>query len=222
MNLAASQYGAEEVAPIREGRTYLSLANCEDFFGYTVEQSGDGAVTLRAGGKQIAMKIGEKAYTANGNATAMDAAPFEDGGTVYIPVRFVQEALGGIVDWDGKNRTVIVAKRPNPGAVTEFTESLDPLGISLIVPDAVDYNEIGGKYVFTAKEALGQYENEPGTLFTIAAEDELPLSNLEDRVLRYADSKYIVLHFPEEGIGTDRYQKLVDEMIKSIKSTEDQ
>lgn len=81
-------------------------------------------------------------------------------------MRFVQEALGGIVDWDGKNRTVIVAKRPNPGAVTEFTESLDPLGISLIVPDAVDYNEIGGKYVFTAKEALGQYDNEPGTLFT--------------------------------------------------------
>ncbi|MDQ0508212.1 hypothetical protein QO008_000661 [Peptoniphilus ivorii] len=80
MNLAASQYGAEEVAPIREGRTYLSLANCEDFFGYTVEQSGDGAVTLRAGDKQIAMKIARRPIPQTGTPRPWTPRPSKTAG----------------------------------------------------------------------------------------------------------------------------------------------
>ena len=59
---------------------------------------------------QIRLAIGLMSYTVNGMGRAMDAAPFlAEGGRTMVPLRFVAEALGAKVGWEGGTRTATVA-----------------------------------------------------------------------------------------------------------------
>ncbi|MCD6168001.1 MAG: ABC transporter substrate-binding protein [Caldisericia bacterium] len=65
--------------------------------------------SVRAGAEiSIVMKIGEKKYMVNGVEREMDVAPFIENGRTLVPIRFVIEALGGEVGWDGVLRKVTV------------------------------------------------------------------------------------------------------------------
>lgn len=44
--------------------------------------------------------------------TNMDVGPVGMNGRVFVPARFVAEALGATVDWDQQNRTVVIVSRP--------------------------------------------------------------------------------------------------------------
>jgi hypothetical protein len=67
------------------------------------------------------MTVGSTAYTVNGAAKIMDAAPemkdIGDGsgnGRVMVPMRFVIEALGKDVYWDNTNSLVVVTEPEVP------------------------------------------------------------------------------------------------------------
>ena len=57
---------------------------------------------------------------ANGNVVE----PFMSGGTTYLPVRAVAEALGKEVGWDGDTKTVYIGKVP--GAEENWMTKLPP------------------------------------------------------------------------------------------------
>ena len=60
------------------------------------------------------MTIGANAYTVNGVAKTADVAPFINGGSTMVPVRFVAEAFGinvtPIAAADGSVADVLFAK----------------------------------------------------------------------------------------------------------------
>ena len=60
------------------------------------------------------MNIGEKAYTVDGVAKTADVAPFINGASTMVPVRFVAEAFGitvtPIYAEDGSVADVLFAK----------------------------------------------------------------------------------------------------------------
>lgn len=56
----------------------------------------------------IKMKINDVNYSINGESKKMDAKPFIKNNRTLVPLRFVVEALGGEVNWDGENRLVSV------------------------------------------------------------------------------------------------------------------
>ena len=56
----------------------------------------------------IKMKINDVNYTVNGQAKKMDAKPFISNSRTLVPLRFIVEAIGGDVQWDGDNRVVTV------------------------------------------------------------------------------------------------------------------
>jgi hypothetical protein len=64
----------------------------------------------------IRLKAGDPAMTitpANGAASeiiTMEAPPVNKDGRIYIPVRYVAEALGLTVGWDMKTQTVLLTK----------------------------------------------------------------------------------------------------------------
>ena len=58
--------------------------------------------------KLIKMKINNVNYTINGQAKKMDAKPFISNSRTLVPLRFIVEAIGGDVAWDGDNRIVTV------------------------------------------------------------------------------------------------------------------
>lgn len=48
------------------------------------------------------------AVLVNGKQVAMDQSPFMYQGRVFVPVRFIAEELGSLVDWDGENGAVVI------------------------------------------------------------------------------------------------------------------
>lgn len=54
------------------------------------------------------MKINDVNYTVNGQAKKMDAKPFISNSRTLVPLRFIIEAIGGDVAWDGDSRVVTV------------------------------------------------------------------------------------------------------------------
>lgn len=56
----------------------------------------------------IKMKINDVNYTVNGQAKKMDAKPFISNSRTLVPLRFIIEAIGGDVAWDGDSRIVTV------------------------------------------------------------------------------------------------------------------
>lgn len=56
----------------------------------------------------IKMKINDVNYTVNGQAKKMDAKPFISNSRTLVPLRFIIEAIGGDVAWDGDTRIVTV------------------------------------------------------------------------------------------------------------------
>jgi hypothetical protein len=58
---------------------------------------------------RIILTINETAYTVNGTHRNMDVAPVIQGDRTLVPLRFIAEAMGAQVDWDGDTRTAIVA-----------------------------------------------------------------------------------------------------------------
>ncbi len=56
----------------------------------------------------IKMKINDVNYTVNGGKKKMDAKPFISNSRTLVPLRFIVEAIGGDVQWDGDKRVVTV------------------------------------------------------------------------------------------------------------------
>ena len=56
--------------------------------------------------KSLIMKIGSKDYSMNGETLKLDQAPFIKDNRTFLPVRFVVEALGGLINYDEANKVV--------------------------------------------------------------------------------------------------------------------
>jgi sugar lactone lactonase YvrE len=96
-----------------QSRTMVPAAEIADVLGFEVEES-DGRVVLSAGdGRELIFAVNDmvlKLVSADGSESEMlmDVSPRLQNGFVYVPVRFLAEALGISVDWDSVSQTVIL------------------------------------------------------------------------------------------------------------------
>ena len=65
-------------------------------------------VIVTKGSTVIKLVIGSRQIIINGTAATMDTAAIIRDGRTFVPVRFIAEALGLTVGWDGASRTVIL------------------------------------------------------------------------------------------------------------------
>ena len=68
--------------------------------------------------KLIKMKVDDVNYKINGISKKMDAKPFIRNSRTLVPLRFIVEAIGGEVNWNGESRVVTVN---NNGKIIELT-----------------------------------------------------------------------------------------------------
>lgn len=69
----------------------------------------DGAtqkVTLTQGSTKVALQVGSTSMQVGNTTTVTEVAPVLRAGRVYVPARWVAEAFGTHVGWDGINQTV--------------------------------------------------------------------------------------------------------------------
>ena len=85
----------------------------------------------------------------------VSASPFASGGTTYLPVRAVGEALGMDVRWDGPTHTVYISDPTEPSTTNSNTSSTTVTGKQTIDVDYLDIKlVVNGKEV-TPKDVNG-------------------------------------------------------------------
>lgn len=71
--------------------------------------SGAAETPAAAAETKVTLTLGSRAATRNDTAVTLDAAPLSRGGRMMLPIRFVAEAFGAAVGWDGDASTATVA-----------------------------------------------------------------------------------------------------------------
>lgn len=67
-----------------------------------------GIIGITYKGKEIEIQLGSKEATVNGEKKILQMAPQALNGTTYVPIRFIGEALGGVVNYDKGQLTVTI------------------------------------------------------------------------------------------------------------------
>lgn len=89
-----------------------------------------GRVVAMRAGRQVELTVGRATALIDGRARALDAAPLIYAGRVYVPLRFVGEALGADVHWDPAYRAAVVTTAESqlsgsdPSAVAALVRAL--------------------------------------------------------------------------------------------------
>ena len=71
--------------------------------------SGAEEAPAAAAETKVTLTLGSRAATRNDTAVTLDAAPLSRGGRMMLPIRFVAEAFGAAVGWDGDTAMATVA-----------------------------------------------------------------------------------------------------------------
>ncbi len=128
-----------EVQPlISEGRTMVPMRAIFEALGAQVSWEGiTRTVTANKDGTTIVLTIGKKVSQINGINKNLDVAPVIRGGRTLVPVRFISEALGAVVQWDTENELVEILTEKPKGSVTEYETVKKELD-SLVAVSVVD------------------------------------------------------------------------------------
>ena len=113
-----------DVAPtIISGRTLVPLRAIFEAMGSTVSwDENTSTVTAKKDTTIIIIKINDKFPTVNGKTIELDVAATVVDGRTLVPVRFIAESLGTIVDWDSNTQTVIIS---SPKVITFKDKALE-------------------------------------------------------------------------------------------------
>ena len=103
---------AMDVAPIiRNARTMLPVRYVAEALGAEIAWDGNtSTATLKTADTEIKITVGAAEATVNGQAVKLDSPAFIESSRTYMPVRFVAEALGATVAWDGATSTATITK----------------------------------------------------------------------------------------------------------------
>lgn len=94
----------------KDGRTMVPVRFVAEELGAKVawDQAAQKVIITRKD-KAVVLWINQANYTVNGAKKSMDTKPVLVNKRTMVPLRFISEALGAQVQWDGATRTVYVA-----------------------------------------------------------------------------------------------------------------
>lgn len=112
-----NNYLAFDVPPtIENGRTLVPLRTIFEALGADVKWDGNTqTVTATNSGTEIKLVIGGQAYK-NGNPVNLDVPAKITEGRTLVPLRFVSEAMGCTVGWDGASQVITISSAESTGA----------------------------------------------------------------------------------------------------------
>ncbi|WP_281888247.1 stalk domain-containing protein [Paenibacillus sp. YYML68] len=97
----------EQPSVIREGNTLTPVRAIFEALGAKVEwNASTQTATAIKGASTVSIQIGSKSALRNGQTVTLEAPAQLIGGSTMVPARFVAEAFGGTVSWDGDTRSV--------------------------------------------------------------------------------------------------------------------
>jgi hypothetical protein len=97
-------------APILEnGRTLLPIRAVIEAMGGSAEwDAGEQKILLSVLSHTLEMWVGRRDMTVDGSAAAMDIAPEIINGRTMLPLRFVAENTGCLIEWIGSTQEIVI------------------------------------------------------------------------------------------------------------------
>jgi hypothetical protein len=95
-------------AILRAGSVFVPVRGVFENMGASVVFSNGRITAHGSRGEQIVMYVGQRSASVNGNFVMLDTAPFIEGASTFVPLRFVSEALGAQVSFDNGSKTVFI------------------------------------------------------------------------------------------------------------------
>jgi hypothetical protein len=103
---------------IREGRVLVPMRALFEKLGADVRFDGVAQTVLASrGGSLVKMEIGRPLALINQRQVTLEQPPLLQGGTIMVPLRFVAEAMGAEVSWNGRDLIRISTRQPAPTMV---------------------------------------------------------------------------------------------------------
>ncbi len=91
----------------KNSRTLVPIRFVAEAFGSQVDWNAEEQkVTIVRRDKTVILYINSNAYSVNDEAKKMDTIASITQGRTMVPIRFIAEAFGAVVNWDGKTKTV--------------------------------------------------------------------------------------------------------------------
>jgi hypothetical protein len=109
----------------RAGRVFVPLRGVFEQLGASVVYQG-GVINATGRGHTVSLKIGSQQGTVDGQQQTLDVAPFIIGASTYVPLRFVSQALGATVNYDGNNRVVAINTNGGGGGGNPPPQTVTP------------------------------------------------------------------------------------------------
>lgn len=92
----------------RAGRVFVPLRGIFERLGASVVYQNGTINATGSNNRTVSLHIGSTQATVNGSSQPLDVAPFIVGASTYVPLRFVSQALGATVNYDGRNQIVAI------------------------------------------------------------------------------------------------------------------
>lgn len=108
--LAQNREQSMDVAPyIKNGRTYVPVRYLAEALGAKVDwDPARRLATLTKGDTRVELAVEDANICVNGKYTTMDVKPEVVNGRMMLPARYVAEAFGALVSWNGSTREVVL------------------------------------------------------------------------------------------------------------------
>lgn len=112
---------------IEGGRTLVPLRAIFEALGAGVSwDNATKTVTASRGDRTVVLTIGAAEARVNGQPVRLDVPGIIRSGRTFVPLRFVSEAMGADVGWDGATRTVIIVD------LIYLSGTADPAALALL------------------------------------------------------------------------------------------
>lgn len=111
------QFGKNEPI-VEKGTTLVPARDILEALGYIISwDQQNQAVTAVKYGFSVALQIGNTTGYVNGMEAELAVAPKVKNGTTYVPLRFISEAIGFDVEWNGATSSVLLTKEASKGYI---------------------------------------------------------------------------------------------------------
>jgi hypothetical protein len=97
----------------RAGRVFVPLRGIFERLGASVVYQNR-QINSTKGSTSVSLRIGSTQATVNGQPQILDVAPFIVGSTTYVPLRFIAQSLGAVVNYNGATRVVAITVPRSP------------------------------------------------------------------------------------------------------------
>jgi hypothetical protein len=127
----------------RDGRVFVPLRGVFENLGASVVYA-NGTINAQGNGHAVQLRIGSNQAVVDGNGQQIDVAPFIVGASTYVPLRFVSQALGATVNYDGGNHIVALTNggtqtsqviTPVPRAAPPQAPANSPITLRAVRPE---------------------------------------------------------------------------------------